>query len=182
MIELKIDSIRLNPQNNQRVVILKEKTGGRCLPIWIGSVEADAIAVKLQGVSLPRPMAHDLMYSIISALTTTVDFILLNEIKGETFYARIILNKGGTDIVIDSRPSDAIALAVRANVPIFAEEGVLDKGGIILDEVTEETNIPGKEGKNFSKQKVSKEELKKLSAFKDFINNLDLDDLGKNKS
>ena len=182
MIEMVIESVRVNPQNYQRVVILKEKTGERCLPIWIGPTEADAIAIKLQGASVPRPLTHDLMYSIICALTTTVDSILLNDIKGDIFYAKIMLNVSGKVATIDARPSDAMALAVRAGVPIFAEEAVLNKGGIILDKASREITIPGKEGEGSGQQKVSEDELKKLSAFRDFVDKIDLDDLGKNKS
>jgi bifunctional DNase/RNase len=182
MIEMVIESVRVNPQNYQRVVILKEKTGERCLPIWIGPTEADAIAIKLQGATVPRPLTHDLMYSIICALTSSVDFIILNDIKGDTFYAKIMLKVSGKNIEIDSRPSDAMALAVRADVPIFVEEAVLNKGGIILDKATGEPTVPGKEGQGSGQQRVSEDELKKLSAFSDFINKIDLDDLGKNKS
>jgi uncharacterized protein len=182
MIEMVIDSIRMNPQNNQHVVILKEKTGERCLPIWIGPVEANAIAIKIGGARVPRPLTHDLMYSIICALNTKVDFVLLNDIKGDTFYARIIFNVSGKNMEIDARPSDAMALAVRAGVPILAEESVLNKGGIVLDKATGEPNVPGTKGEGPGQRKVSQDELKKLSAFSDFIDKLDLDDLGKNKS
>ncbi len=182
MIEMIIESIRLNPQNNQRVVIVKEKKGERCLPIWIGKVEADAIAVTLQSEGLLRPRAHDLMYSIICSLNASVDYVVLNDIKEETIFARIELNIKGKDIEIDSRPGDAIALAVKAGAPIFAAKSVLDRSGIILEKVMGELNSQKKEGEKFSQQKLRPEELKGLSAFNDFVNKLDMDDLGKDDS
>ena len=122
--------------NYQRAVILKEKAGERHLPIWIGPAEADAIAIKLQEVSVPRPLTHDLLYSIIAALGASVNFVLLSDIKHDTFYAKIVFKTDGGQMEVDSRPSDALALALRAGVPIYAEEAVLDKGGIILDKET----------------------------------------------
>ncbi len=183
MIEMTIDSIRVSLMNYQRVVILKEKDAERYLPIWIGPAEADAIAVKLQGVNVPRPLTHDLMRSVIDTLGVNIDYIIVNDLKNDTFYAKIILNADGTQIEIDSRPSDALALAVRAEVPIYAEEPVIDKAGILLDV---ETGKPlfeeGKEGTG-KKEGVNEEEMKKkMSAFYDFINTLDLDDFDKRKS
>ncbi len=182
MIEMTIDSIRVSLMNYQRVVILKEKLARRYLPIWIGPAEADAIAVKLQGVNVPRPLTHDLLGLVIDSLGATVNSIIVSDLKSDTFYAKIVLNVDGEQIEIDSRPSDALALAVRAEVPIYAEEAVIDKAGILLDEETgkpilEETEEAG--GKN---KEVSEEEMKKMSAFYDFINTLDLDDFDKRKS
>jgi bifunctional DNase/RNase len=182
MIELIVDSIRVNTQNYQRVLILKEKNAERSLPIWIGQAEADAIAIKIQGIAKSRPLSHDLMYSIISALTASLDYVLLNDIKGETFYAKIALNSGGKAVEIDCRPSDAIALAVRAGVPIYAEEAVMNESGMILDQETGKPALPTESKEGASEKKVSDDELKRLSAFRDFIDKADLDDLGKNKS
>ena len=182
MIEMTIDSIRVSLMNYQRVVILKEKLARRYLPIWIGPAEADAIAVKLQGVNVPRPLTHDLLGLVIDSLGATINSIIVSDLKSDTFYAKIVLNVDGEQIEIDSRPSDALALAVRAEAPIYVEEAVLDKAGILLDEETgkpiiEETEEAG--GKN---REVSEEEMKKMSAFYDFINTLDLDDFDKRKS
>jgi hypothetical protein len=183
MIEMVIDSIRVSLMNYQRVVILKEKMTDRYLPIWIGPSEADAIAVKLQEVSVPRPLTHDLLQSVIDALGASVDSIIVSDLKNDTFYAKIILNVDGKQMEVDSRPSDALALAVRAGVPIYAEEGVLDKAGIFLDKETGKPISPhleaGEPGKG---KKLSEEEMKKMSAFYDFINTLDLDDFDKRKS
>jgi len=180
MIEMTIDSIRVSLMNYQRVVILKEKIADRYLPIWIGPAEADAIAVRLQGVTVPRPLTHDLLRSVIDALGAKIDSIIVSELRNDTFYAKVILNLNGGQLEIDSRPSDALALAVRAEVPIYAEETVLDKAGVILDKETGKpisTERSGGKGKE-----VSEEEMKKMSAFYEFINTLDLDDFDKRKS
>jgi len=173
MVEMAIDSIRVSLMNYQRVVILKEKGTNRYLPIWIGPAEADAIAVKLQNVELSRPLTHDLLQSVISTLGATVDYIVVSGLKEDTFYARLALSVDGVKLDIDSRPSDALALAVRVGAPIYAEESVLEKAGIILEEET---------GKSVPEGKVDEQELKGLSAYKDFINTLDLEDFKKRQS
>jgi len=182
MVEMTIDSIRVSLMNYQRVVILKEKAAERYLPIWIGPAEADAIAIKLQGVTVPRPLTHDLLCSVITALGATVNSIIVSDLKNDTFYAKIIFDVDGTQMEVGSRPSDALALAVRAEVPIYADEAVLDKASIMLDK---ETGKPigqqAGEGKAGSKE-VSEDELKRMSAFRDFINTLDLEDFNKRKS
>lgn len=173
MIEMSVDSIRVSLMNYQRVVILKEKSAERYLPIWIGPTEADAIAMKLHDVTVPRPLTHDLLRSVITALGASVNSIIVSDLKDDTFYARITLDLDGKQVEIDSRPSDAIALAVRVKAPIYAEEAVMDKAGVLLDRET---------GKLTPSSKVSEEELGKMSAFRDFINTLDLEDLDKGKS
>ena len=181
MIEMVVDSIRVSLMNYQRVVILREKTGERYVPIWIGPAEADAIAVKLQGTTVPRPLSHDLLYSIINALGATIDFIVISDLKGDTFYANIVLKVDGGQIEIDSRPSDALALAVRSEAPIYVEEAVLDKASILLDKETGKP-ISEEEKKGADSKKVSDEELRRMSAFTDFIDTLDLGDLDKHNS
>ena len=182
MIEMTIDSIRVSLMNYQRVVILKEKTAERYLPIWIGAAEADAIAVKLQGVTVPRPLTHDLLQSVIDALGANVNSIIISDLKSDTFYAKIVLNVDGEQMEVDSRPSDALALAVRAEVPIYAEDIVLDKAGILLDKETGKPVPPESETGSDKDKKVSEEEMRRMSAFYDFINTLDLDDFDKRKS
>jgi bifunctional DNase/RNase len=182
MIEMIIDSIRVSLMNYQRVVILREKDTDRYLPIWIGPNEADAIAVKLQGVSVPRPLTHDLLNSIVDALGASVNSIIVSDLKNDTFYAKIILNVDGGQMEVDSRPSDAIALAVRVDAPIYAEEGVLDKAGIMLDKETGKPVPPEQMDDKGGTRKVSDDEMRKMSAFYDFINSLDLEDFDKRKS
>ena len=183
MIEMTIDSIRVSLMNYQRVVILKEKLSERYLPIWIGPAEADAIAVKLQGVAVPRPLTHDLLSSVIDTLGGSVNSIIVNDLKNDTFFAKVIIEVDGKQMEVDSRPSDALALAVRTGVPIFADESVLDKAGILLDGETGKPIFDEKEEVAGKHSKVNDEEMKKkMSAFYDFINTLDLDDFDKRKS
>ena len=228
MVEMTVDSIRVSLMNYQRVVMLKEKLAERYLPIWIGPAEADAIAVKLQGVTVPRPLTHDLLRTVIDTLGATIDSIVVSSLKNDTFYAKINLDFDGGQLIsqveedveqrseghteqeyrwvsflwkderyrlqvirewqepshrflealkqdddclfelccderehawfitkrqTDSRPSDALALAVRAEVPIYAEEAVLDKASILLDKetgkpVTQEKNDGDETGDN----------------------------------
>jgi len=166
MIEMTIDSIRMSLMNYQRVVILKEKDGERYLPIWIGPAEADSIAIKLQDVDVPRPLTHDLLRSVIDKLGARVNSILVNDLQSDTFFAKIYFTVDGQELEVDSRPSDAIALAVRAEVPIYAEEAVLDKAGIILPA-------------DGDREGLTEEEAAKLAPFKDFIDTLNLEDLDK---
>ena len=182
MIEMTIDSIRVSLMNYQRVVILKEKLARRYLPIWIGPAEADAIAVKLQGVNVPRPLTHDLLNSVIDSLGAVIDSIVVSDLKSDTFYAKVVLNVDGEQVEIDSRPSDALALAVRVEVPIYVDEAVLDKAGILLDEETGKPILEETEEAGGKDKKVSEDEMRKMSAFHDFINTLDLDDFDKRKS
>lgn len=172
MLEMTIESIRVSMLNHQRVVILKEKEAERYLPIWIGPAEADAIAVKLQDYQVPRPLTHDLLGNVIGALGATVSSIIVCDLKNDTFFAKIILAVDSRQVEIDARPSDAIALAVRVKVPIFADESVLDKAGILIDPET---------GKPSPARDIPPEEMEKLSAFRDFIDTLDLSDFDKGK-
>ena len=176
MIEMTIESIRVSLMNYQRVVILREKASDRYLCIWIGPAEADAIAVQLQEVAIARPLTHDLLRAVIDNLGGQVNHVLVNDLANDTYYARIVLDVNGSTMEIDSRPSDAIALAVRAKVPIFADEGVLDRAGVLLDKDGEAVE------RSERAVRVDPEELEKMSAFRDFIESLDLDDFDKRKS
>jgi bifunctional DNase/RNase len=183
MIEMTIDSIRVSLMNYQRVVILKEKQSDRYLPIWIGPAEADAIAVKLQGVAVQRPLTHDLLNSVIDSLGGVVNSIIVNDLKNDTFFAKVIIDTRGKMMEVDSRPSDALALAVRTGVPIYADEAVMDKAGILLDGETGKPIFDDREESPGKPLKINDEEMKKkMSAFYDFINTLDLDDFDKRKS
>ena len=175
MLEMVIDSIRVSLMNYQRVVILKERNTDRYLPIWIGPTEADAIAVKLQEVSVPRPLTHDLLNSVITSLGAGVTHVIVSELNNDTFYAKVVLQVDGKALEVDARPSDAIALAVRSSVPIFVEESVLEKAGVLLDKETGKPLDP--EHQNGAE--VKEEEINRMSAFKDFISQLDLEDFGK---
>ena len=180
MIEMIIEGIRVNLANYQRVVILKEKDAGRYLPIWIGPAEADAIAVRLQEVSVARPLTHDLLRDLLEKLGARVDCVVVNDLADDTFYARIMLSVNGEQLEIDSRPSDALALAVRTQVPIYAEDSVLDKAGVMLGK--DGQPIEGGLSQQEPTSKVDEEEIQRMSAFRDFIEGLDLDDFDKRKS
>jgi hypothetical protein len=164
MIEVTVDSIRVSLISHHRVVVLKEVGLERYLPIWVGPFEADAITLGLQEVPIARPLTHDLLKSVIDEIGATVSHILVSDLRDDTFYAQIVINVDGRSTEVDSRPSDAIALAVRVKVPIFVEEFVMDRAGI----------VPGAE----PPEGLSPQEEAKLSIFRDFIEGLNLDDLG----
>lgn len=177
MLEMSIESIRVNLVNYQRVVVLRVKDSNRYLPIWIGPAEADAIAQRLHDYSTARPMTHDLLNSVISTLGATVDSIIVSELANDTFYAKIVLQLNGGAMEIDSRPSDAIALAVRADAPIYAAAEVVNKAGVEMDEETGKPILP--KGETPAEPRpLEAEELQRLSAFTDFVDTLDIDDLG----
>ena len=180
MLELNIDSIRVSPMNYQRVVILKDKESDRYLPIWIGPAEADAIAVKLQDLSVPRPLTHDLLLTMLDALGGAIKHILVSDLENDTFYAKIVIDVSGEVKEVDSRPSDAIALAVRTQVAIYANEEVMDKAAILMDK--DGKPIPPEADKSGEETPVKEEDLKGMSAFTDFINDLDLEDFGRQQS
>lgn len=134
MVEVTVHSVRVSPLTQNRVVVLMATDGRRYLPIWIGADVADAIALQLQGVEMARPLTHDLLRSVIEVLGAKVSRVLVNDIHDNTFFARIIFDVAGRYAEVDSRPSDAIALAVRVNCPIFVEDRVLQEAGLTLDE------------------------------------------------
>ncbi|MGI8854390.1 MAG: bifunctional nuclease family protein [Thermomicrobiales bacterium] len=168
MIESVVESIRVSLVTNQRVVILKELEGERYLPIWIGHFEAEAIAMELQGVEAARPLPYDIMKTIIEALGGKVRRILVVGLRDDVFYATIVIEVAGRQVEVDSRPSDAIALAVRTKVPIFVDESVIEKAGVLFGEDEEEDDAKAK-----TKPTVDDE---KLSSFREFINSLDFSD------
>ena len=132
MIELSLIGVRIELPANQPIVLLKEREGERYLPIWVGTTEATAIALALQGVPTPRPMTHDLLKNVLEELEILVDRIVITELRDGTFFAVIQMARNGTRYEVSSRPSDAIALAVRAEVPIFASEDVLTEASILI--------------------------------------------------
>jgi bifunctional DNase/RNase len=174
MIRVTVDSIRVSLLTQHRVVVLREVNSRRYLPIWIGPDVADAIAVALQGHEPPRPLTHDLLKATISDLGATIVQIVINDIQDQTFYARIMVNQRGREIEIDSRPSDAIALAVRTDVPIYVADHVMDQVGLFFDE--EEQPAAPAAGETTAAAAASSEDDDNLSLFRDFINTLDLKD------
>jgi bifunctional DNase/RNase len=148
-----VESVRINLANNSRVVILKDSKIERYLLIWIGETESYAIASELQGAHYERPLTHDLLSTIIGRLGAEVTEIVINNLEGDVFYALITLQQGGTTLQIDARPSDAIALAVRAGAPIYVEEDVMAQAALTVSARPEEED--------------------KLGVFRDFVNQLD---------
>ena len=145
-------------------MILKEKVNDRYLPIWIGQFEANAIAMRIQGMAPERPITHDLMSTTFGELGISVNRIVVTALSEEVFFARLHLQQNGREVDIDSRPSDAIALAVRFDCPIFVAADVLDRAGV----------IPEKEEEEAADDKVDED---RLAVFRDLVNSLDLPDL-----
>jgi len=171
MIRVTVDSIRVSLLTQNRVVVLREADSRRCLPIWIGPFEADAIALALQGYEPLRPLTHDLLKSVFSELGATITHIVVNDIDDNTFFARIVVEHGSHKIEIDARPSDAIALAVRTDVPIYVEPHVLERAGTTTEE---EDNATIEEPAAEEQEPATDEEG--LSPFREFINTLNFDD------
>jgi bifunctional DNase/RNase len=164
MIKVTIDSVRASLLSQHRVVVLKEEGVERYLAIWIGPYEADAITIKLQSVEIARPLTHDLLYQSITKLGAKVSHILVNDLHDDTFYARVVMDRDGERLELDSRPSDAIALAVRTQSPIFVSEEVMEQAAVMPEE-------------EIDLEELSAEEEEQLAPFKDFIEGLDLEDL-----
>ena len=179
MLELEIESIRVRQETQQRAVVLRVKDSDLYLPIFIGPFEVEAIRFKLMDVEVQRPMTHDLLGSVIGDLGATVESIVVSDLQNDTFYAKIVMNYNGNVVEVDSRPSDAIALAVRANAPIFASDDVIEKAAVTL--AVEDAEEESDEAALNEQTEVGEEELEKLSAFTDFIDSLDLGDIGKDQ-
>lgn len=173
MIKVFIDSIRVSLMSQLRVVILKDPNSGRYLPIFIGPCEAEAIAMKLQNVNMERPMTHDLLKSVITELGGEVQHIVVNDLRNDTFYAQIVVTQNGETREIDSRPSDALALSVRLDVPIYVAEAVMERASITAEDDVEEEASEGAALKPAS----GETDEERLSLFEDFVESLDLDDL-----
>jgi uncharacterized protein len=163
-VEMKVSGLTIDPLTNTPIVILKDLEGKRAVPIWIGLFEASAIATELEKISFSRPMTHDLMRDLLKILEAKVKRIEIVDLRNNTFFACIHLQRNGDTLIIDSRPSDAIALALRVNCPIFIDEKVIEKS----------RNI------DFAK-KVDELDKKKTEELKEFLENLPEEDFGKYK-
>jgi bifunctional DNase/RNase len=173
MVEVVIDSIRVSLISQQRIVILREVDADRYLPIWIGIYEAEAIALALQDVEVARPLTWDLLKNIFSILNAQIVRVEVTTLHDDTYYGNIVAELDGKKLDIDSRPSDAIALAVRAHVPILVSRPILDSVGVIPEEDIQETS---KEKDLLTDTQASDINEENLSVFEDFIDNLDIDD------
>ena len=158
-VEMKIRGLMMDPVTNMPIVILKDVAGDSVLPIWVGVYEANAIALEIEKVTTPRPMTHDLLKNVLTGLDTAVHKVVVTELREDTFFAVIWLERDGRIISIDSRPSDALALALRVDCPIFVEDDVL-KSSKLASSVSD---------------RVSSEELRK------WLENLNDEDLGRYK-
>jgi bifunctional DNase/RNase len=173
MIETVVDSIRLNLVTQSRVVFLREIQGDRHLPIWIGEFEAHAIAMELQGNASPRPLPYDLMRSMIAELNGSIERVVVNDLSQDVFYARVVVDIAGRTIEIDSRPSDAIALAVRARCPILVDDLVMERAGVSMDGDLD-SDDDASQTETGEAERTPEDD--RLSVFRDFIDTLDLDD------
>lgn len=175
MIEVVIDSIRVSLMSQQRIVILRERGAERYLPIWIGIYEAESITIALQEVEVSRPLTHDLLKNIFLRLNAKILRVEVVSLREDTFFGNIVIEANNEIINIDSRPSDAVAIAVRAHVPILVDRSVMDAAGIIPEEdlqtsptaLTDQTSV--EPGENEASED-------RLSVFRDFLDTLDLGD------
>ena len=163
-VEMKVRGLALDPLSNMPIIILRDEEEKRSLPIWVGIFEANAIALELEKIATPRPMTHDLIKNILESLEAKVAKIMVNDLRENTFFAEIHLRVGSSEITVDSRPSDAIALALRVGAPIFVEEEVVKKAKSV--EVAKEAEI----GKADDPEKL-----------KEWLDNLKPEDFGKFK-
>lgn len=199
MIEATVESIRVSLITQHRVVILKELEGDRHLPIWIGAYEAEAIAMELQGISATRPLPYDLMQTMLGELGATVDRVVIADLNDQVYFAHIVLDHAGHSIDVDSRPSDAIALAVRVGCRILVDESIMERAGVAVDDDDldiDATLAPsGLLDAEIAPEPVAPESLastaespasgadsEQLSVFRDFINSLDLDDFDRRRN
>jgi bifunctional DNase/RNase len=183
MIRVTVDSIRVNLLAQQRMVMLREVDSRRYLPIWIGAFEAEAIGAAMQGHDPPRPLTHDLLRNVITELGGTVQYIAVTQLQEATFYARIVVDVRGVRREIDARPSDAIALGLRVDAPIYVAEHVLDHAGVTLNDEEEEEEEEEEEKPSLfppvSRREAQEEPEERdvsdenLSIFRDFINSLE---------
>jgi bifunctional DNase/RNase len=173
MVEVSVESVRINLATSQRVVILKDAQTDRYLFIWIANPEAYSIAMELQGTSSPRPLTHDLLKTVITELGATLSSVIINDLIDDIFYARLVLDVEGRHVEIDSRPSDAIALAVRMKVSIFVADNVMEQAGVAVQE-----GVDLDEAQSATREQAATAD--NLDVYRDFINNLDaLDEFGK---
>ena len=174
MVEVVIDSVRVSLTNQQRIIILRDVNQERYLPIWIGAYEAEAITISLQEIELARPQTHDLLKNILTNLNARLLRVEVISLEDDVFYGNLVVESNGNIVNIDSRPSDALALAVRSHVPVLVDEDILEKAGIVPEEEIdneteeeEEQEIPRK-----TEPQASSED--RLSVFEDFLENLNL--------
>jgi len=179
MLEVMIESVRVSLTSQQRIVLLRSLEGERYLPIWIGPYEAESITIALQEIELARPQTHDLVIAMLKKLDLLLRRVEITALKDDVFYGNLVVEKDGQLINIDARPSDSIALAVRAHVPILLAEEILQSAGITPapDLQNEPAEAENEEGQVGQQDQVDSDEAKKrLSVFEDFLKNIDIND------
>ncbi len=174
MIEVQIDSVRVHLMTPQRLVVLKQIGSERYLPIWVGPYEAEAITVALQEVEMIRPLTHDLLKNVFGAFNARIKRIEIIKLQNEIFYGNIVAEVDGREVNVDSRPSDAIALSVRAHVPILVHRSVMDEAGIIPEQDIPDEEVETPETKE-AVPPLSPEGTERLSVFEDFLEKLEFD-------
>jgi hypothetical protein len=172
MVEVEIDSVRVSLTNQQRIVILKQINEERYLPIWIGLYEAEAITIALQEIQVARPQTHDLLKTLINALNARLIHVEVVSLSEDVFYGNLILEIDGKRQEVDCRPSDALALAARTDVPILVDEDVMNQAGIIPEE-----DITERETGEYSEDETEQIETQDLDVFEDFLQNFDINDM-----
>lgn len=173
MVKVEIDSVRVSLTNQQRIVILKKVNEERYLPIWIGLYEAEAITIALQDIQVARPQTHDLLKTIIQTLNASLIQVEVISLSDDVFYGNLVLEINGERRVVDCRPSDALALAARMDVPILVSEDVMSQAGIVPEEdITDDA-----EGESFEEEEPTEVDRENLDVFEDFLQNFDIDDL-----
>ncbi len=176
MVEVVIDSVRVSLTNQQRIVVLRELNTERYLPIWIGPYEAEAITIALQEIEVARPQTHDLMKSILKNLDAQLVRVEVLALRDDVFYGNLVVETNGMTVNIDSRPSDALALAVRSHVPILIALDVMESAGVIPEQDIESSDSESAQSTPAGKESEGEGE-DRLSIFEDFLNNLNMDDL-----
>lgn len=178
MVEVVIDSVRVSLTNQQRIVVLREANNERYLPIWIGPYEAEAITIALQEIEVARPQTHDLLKNILTTLNARLLRIEVVSLKEDVFYGNLVVEVDGRTVYVDSRPSDALALAARAHVPILVSKEVMDSAGVIPEEdLQNQRPTPPARAASDEPAVEPESTSERLSVFEDFLQNLDLDNL-----
>jgi hypothetical protein len=172
LIEVQIDSVRVHLMTPNRLVVLKQVNAERFLPIWVGPYEAEAITIALQEVEVSRPLTHDLLTNVFGAFNARITRVEIVKLENDTFFGAIIADLNGREIKVDSRSSDAIAVAVRAVVPIFVHESVMDAASITPEQDVSAAQIPPQKAEPIP---LTKEGAERLSVFENFLEKLDFD-------
>lgn len=180
MVEVVIDSVRVSLTNQQRIVVLRETNTERYLPIWIGPYEAEAITIALQEIEVARPQTHDLLKNIMTTLNARLLRIEVVSLREDVFYGNLVVEVDGRTVLIDSRPSDALALAARARVPILVAKEVMDSAGVIPEDDLQNQRASAEKPQRAASEEQeteSESSSERLSVFEDFLQNLNLGNL-----